>query len=116
MTTLYIAGPMTGCEDMNWDMFAECEKAIKEKGYEAVNPHKINFKDKEDMANQHRFYTPEYYLRRDIRFLIDCDGLILLPGWFESDGTSSELFIARRLKMPVYFYDHETMTFYKEDK
>jgi len=116
MTTLYIAGPMSNQPDMNWDMFEEAEEAIKAKGYEAVNPHKINFKDKEHMANNHRFYTSAHYLQRDIRRLVDCDGIVMLPNHDESSGAGIELFIARRLEMPVYLYDHETQTFYKEDK
>jgi hypothetical protein len=114
MTTLYIAGPMTGQPDMNWDMFEECEEAIKAKGYKAVNPHRINFVDKESMINTHRFHTSAYYLKFDIGELIHCNGIVLLPNHEQSEGASTELFIARRLEMPVYHYDHDTQTFYKE--
>lgn len=44
----------------------------------------------------------EDYLRDDIGYLVDCQCLVLLPGWWHSKGARLERHIAKKLKMPIY--------------
>ena len=41
-------------------------------------------------------------MRRDIAALMDCDGIMMLPGWEKSRGALIEHWVALELKMPVY--------------
>lgn len=43
-------------------------------------------------------------MRRDIAALLDVDAIILLPGWRYSEGTKTELFVARALGLPIYVF------------
>lgn len=43
----------------------------------------------------------EYYMRLGIRMLLDCDEMVLLPGWEASRGAKLELRIAQHLGMRI---------------
>ena len=43
-------------------------------------------------------------MRADISALLECDTIVLLPGWPKSRGARLELTIAMELGMDVYFY------------
>jgi hypothetical protein len=61
-----------------------------------------------DMPSSKHDATPyETFIKSGIRLLLQCDGLILLPGWPQSKGARLELDIACDLKMPVYFYNSD---------
>ena len=47
----------------------------------------------------------EDYMRNDLKALLDCTHLALLPGWEKSKGAHLELHIAHRLAMGVFQYD-----------
>jgi hypothetical protein len=40
-------------------------------------------------------------MRADIKLLVDCDGIALLPGWEQSDGANVEHTLARGLGLRV---------------
>lgn len=87
---LYIAGPMTGYPDHNFPAFNAMAKNLRELGFEVVNPAELV----EDTTQPW-----EFYMRRDIPLLCQCDGIVLLPGWQHSRGAQLEQYIARALKM-----------------
>jgi len=84
---LYIAGPMTGHEDYNYEAFNDAEKLLKSVGYEVLNP-----------ARQG--YGKEYheYLELAIADVFACDGIALLPRWEDSPGAKAEVALADALK------------------
>ena len=90
---IYVSGPMTGLPKLNYPAFFDAETKLIEMGFKVSNPAQ---------------YPPvigaqwEDYLRRDIKDLMDCDGLALLPGWTDSRGACLERDIAERLFMPIY--------------
>lgn len=43
-------------------------------------------------------------LKQDFALIADCDGIVLLPGWEDSVGTSFELVVARAMEKKVYTY------------
>lgn len=87
---LYVSGPMTGYAECNYPAFNGAAEMLRVWGYEVVNP-------AEQGNNGH--YTD--ILREDIRVLLDCDGVALLPNWWESNGSRAEVHVAGLLKMPV---------------
>ena len=90
MKRIYVSGPMTGLPEFNFPAFHAATTALREKGFEAINPAEINTETGGDW---------HFYLRADIKALCDCDTLALLPGWQTSSGAHLELHIAHRLKM-----------------
>lgn len=90
MKVLYLAGPMTGKEQDNFPAFFEREEALTEIGYHVVNP-----------ATHGTGEAWDYYLRKDVKLLLECEGVAVLPGWQASKGASLEVHIAQTLGMPI---------------
>lgn len=109
----YLAGPMSGIENLNFPAFHAEAARLRALGYEVVNPAEINGGDGEIAACA--AMTPEQYqahwrncMRRDIAALLECDGVALLPGWHKSKGASLEVHIATQFDMPVQMAAHLT--------
>jgi hypothetical protein len=92
---VYISGPMTGLPDLNKSAFAEAEKIVNDLGFIAVNPHNLPLPKKDE-------YTWEDYMRNDIKYLMDCDIIVVLPGWEKSRGANIEVELCYSLKIPYY--------------
>lgn len=88
----YISGPMTGLPDFNRVAFLAAEKALRDLGHEPVNPVYNGVPDK---APWHE------HMRADIKMLMDCDVIVMLPGWMDSKGAKLEQCIAHWLGMRV---------------
>lgn len=89
---IYISGPMTGHPDLNFPAFHEAAASWRAGGHEVVSPAELEGPDDEAWA---------YYLRRDLKVLVDCDAIVLLAGWETSKGAALELHVARALGMEV---------------
>lgn len=97
----YIAGPMTGYKDLNFEEFDNMEKFLTADGFEVVNPASIGRK----MLKENSNYQYEEYLRADLKKLIECDILFILKGWRKSKGAKLEHAIAKALKMTICYQD-----------
>lgn len=87
MTTLYIAGPMSGLPDNNYAAFREAEEKLRGVGYEVLNP----------VINPGPSYQD--FMRQGFRQLLDAEGVALLDGWERSPGAVQERTIALWLKI-----------------
>lgn len=77
-------------------MFSEAEEFINATGeYEAVNP--LDF----DEAPDNEW---EYYMRKDIKLLCDCEYIYFLPNWNTSRGANLEQLIARQLNIKTLIF------------
>lgn len=92
MTRWYLSGGMSGYPDHNKPQFEIAAQMLRERGYEICNP--IEFDESPGLPWSD-------YLRKDIRALMGCGGVITLPGWHESRGASLEVHIAHALGMQV---------------
>jgi hypothetical protein len=92
MMRLYVSGPMTGKPDLNKPAFAEAAGALHAAGFDVVNP--AAWTGGPD-------YSWEDYMRVDLRLLLDCDGVAVLPGWLRSRGARLEVHVARNLGLPI---------------
>lgn len=90
---VYLCGPMTGLADLNKPAFAEAAAAWREKGHTVINPGEM---DGTDTAPR------EECLRVDLRMLLDCQAIVVLPRWAKAAGSMLEARIARELLMPVF--------------
>lgn len=88
----YLSGPMSGLPELNFPMFNGEAERLRAAGYRVVNPAEIN---PDPCA------TWESYMRADIKALMDCDGLLLLPGWQASRGVKVERGLAETLGFQI---------------
>lgn len=96
-TVLYIAGPMSGYPENNYPLFNSVESMLVGAGYDVVNPASFG---------THPGARVHYVdlIREDLRAMLDCHGVAVLDGWWESGGARNEVNVAGILKMPVRPY------------
>ncbi len=94
MKQIYLSGPMTGHPEHNYPAFHEAEKIVAERFPDATieNPAR-NFNGETGLPR-------DTYLREDLRNLAKCDGIVMLPGWYNSRGGRMEFLIACELDIP----------------
>lgn len=93
--TIYLSGPMTGMPDMNFPAFNDAAKLWREEGYRVINPAEVV---------PDTTLSWEQCMRHDIKALMECDMLVLLPGWESSKGAHLEVHIAHRVGMTILQY------------
>lgn len=91
---LYVAGPMTGLPDLNFPAFHAETARLRALGHQVVNPAEIN-------ADPTAAWLD--CMRADVKQLVDCDGIVMLPGWEASRGATIEYRLMTGLGMRVYF-------------
>lgn len=101
--TTYLAGPMTGLPEFNYPAFREVAAVLRARGVEVMSPTEVS--DDEPPADYSAEKPYGYYLRRSLRMLLDCDEVVLLPGWEQSRGARLEREIAEALGMPVTLWE-----------
>jgi len=89
---IYISGPMSGKPDRNFPAFRHEAARLRELGYMVVNPAEINV-GTTDRAE---------CMKADLKRLLECDAVQLLPGYAESAGAWCELMVARQIGLEVY--------------
>ena len=88
---------MTGIRQHNFPAFEAAAATLRAKGYNVISPNETESVD-------HDAPKPwTYYLQKDIKLMMGCDHLVLLPGWEDSRGASLEYYIAQKLGFTVYF-------------
>jgi hypothetical protein len=101
MKKIYLAGPMTGYDELNFPLFHAETARLRALGYEVVNPAEINpeVPDRPDVFWSEAQWMAYWVacMRADIKQLVDCDAVALLPGWQQSRGAKLEHMIATSL-------------------
>jgi hypothetical protein len=99
---IYIAGPMTGCEDHNYPAFFDAEEHLRVLGYsDIVNPARINPIN----LNGEQELTWEECMKRDIPELLRCNSIYVLIGWSCSRGAKLEMRLAGELEINPVAYE-----------
>lgn len=93
---VYVAGPMTGIPDFNFQAFNAEAAKLREVGFQVENPAEHGIWEGAEWQD---------YLRYDLTRLALCDQIHLLPGWSKSKGARLELHIAKALGMLVSYAD-----------
>lgn len=94
MKRIYIAGPCTGIEDLNYPAFNAAAARLRADGHEVVNP-------AENPEPPCRSWAG--YMRMSVAQVATCEAVAMLPGWESSKGASLERHIARALGMQVVY-------------
>lgn len=102
MTSLYVAGPMTGYPEWNFPAFAEAARDLRAHGFEVVSPHEIDLEGGFDPSGDGAGFDLRAALERDVEEVLKADGLALLEGWQESSGAVVEVLTAGSAGTPAH--------------
>lgn len=105
---LYVAGPMSGLPKLNHPMFDKVSAKLRAAGHTVdspaekdrewgLDPNATNFSD----LDAHRV------LRWDLQRILECDGIVLLPGWRASQGTRLEVIVAVSTGRKLFFWSEQ---------
>lgn len=113
----YIAGPISGLPEVPLDeklaRFHKAEAELLSLGYDVVNPLLVEMDTCPGDCNTEGHvgqegkptHSWECFMRHDLRALLDCDTIAILPGWKESRGARLEIDIATALHMTELLLD-----------
>lgn len=107
---LYISGPMGGIEGHNHAAFDDCKIALLDLGHEVVSPADLDRERDENIPTTPDAATRARLLKDDTRYILECDGIVLLDGWYDSKGANYELCLALSLGMRTYSWHNETLS------
>lgn len=110
MKRCYVAGPISGLPDVPLDVklarFARAEAELIERGFEVLNPLKVEMDQCDGHCNPDKHvgqdgkptHSWECFMRHDLRQLLTCTHIAVLPGWAESRGALIEARLATALR------------------
>lgn len=101
MTMLYVAGPMTGWANFNYEAFDAAARELQVRGFDTLNPTQIEALN--DTGQPQKW---DWYMRHALRLVLEADALALLPGWERSRGASLEVHVASSLGLPCEPVEH----------
>ena len=94
---IYISGGITGVENF-MEKFSKTEELLKEKGYEVINPARIN-------AELPKSTTYEEYMRMSFLLLDMADAIYMMNGWEKSKGARMEFWKSYQTEKRIIFSD-----------
>jgi hypothetical protein len=95
--TVYLSGPIFGCDQNNFKNFQEAEEKLNALDIKCVNPHSFLERLVANTAD-------DAEIMRARIILMMCDDItevITLPGWETAPDASKEVQVARIMNMPV---------------
>ena len=96
MKNMYLSGPMDGIENYNHDLFNRIAQEFRAVGFMVCSPSEFFDGDKTKQRKE--------YMREAIKYLLEADTIVLLPGWEESKGARLEATIATELDLTIMEY------------
>ena len=100
---IYLSGPITGLDTEEYiNLFTTWDLRMLQLGYRTVNPVEL---DQELEWQLDRKPTREEYLRNDLKELLNCDEILMLPGWSNSKGAQLERRVALACGIPVSYWE-----------
>jgi len=122
---IYVAGPMRGYDNWNYDAFNKHSEALRSKGWTVVNPAELdsNCAKEEKIgpwptdgvleSDPHSFnpgvnYHHQEFLRevllRDLTYIArECSAIYMLEGWENSKGAKAEWALAKALSLEIFY-------------
>ena len=101
---MFLSGPMTGIEDYNFPLFDRVAKELEDKGVEVVNPARICRKFKRESVLSSKEVFNKMIDEQQVAEM-ECNAILLLPGWENSKGVRLELKTALNLGLEIYLYE-----------
>jgi len=104
----YLAGPMTGYRGFNFPAFYTAEKALRDTGWEVLNPARMDQEAGFDPAKwDGNPVALRETVRRDVLAILslrveDGDAIVMMPHWQWSLGARCEWALAKWLGLDIY--------------
>jgi hypothetical protein len=108
MKIIYIAGPMRGYDNYNFDAFDSTEKRLKDEGYIVISPVVMD-----RLYEGWGKYPPDDFvpdeafvkrcMKRDLDAIYDVDAIYMLKGWENSEGATAEYSLAKCLGKRILY-------------
>jgi hypothetical protein len=101
----YLAGPMRGHKEYNFPRFTAACVRLRRAGLNIISPHEMDldagFNPKTNLADLDAAAL-RTMLERDMVAVLHSEGIIVLPGWYDSRGARAEVSLAFAANIPVY--------------
>lgn len=107
---IYLAGPMTGLPRFNFDAFDHAAAVLRRLGHEVISPADM---DREAGVNPDKPETGAALdfaevMRKDLHCILDCDAVVMLPNWEQSNGARLERTVAESTGKAVFIFVGES--------
>lgn len=106
MTKIYLSGPMTNRQNYR-EEFSAWEMVMHEWGYEVFNPvYLSDYLIAKNGLTSETAWDKKYrnlFLKEDVRSMLECDEVLMLPDWKNSKGAKLEHKVAKMLGMPINY-------------
>jgi len=107
---VYIAGPMTGLKDLNFDAFDEKAHQLKEQGYEVINPAQLSRNLAEAIGIPLCELVDRECAQADLNAIIArATHMYMLNGWQYSKGAKAEHAVAEWLGITIMYQSKEDL-------
>jgi hypothetical protein len=110
VTSVYLAGPMSGYDEYNFPAFEAAALDLRERGFEVYSPAEMDEAEGivPPKGKTKIDYSPQWYhfLQRDIHLITSgkVQGGVFLPGWHGSRGARLEYDVMERLGLATLSY------------
>lgn len=102
---VYLAGPMRGYLNFNFEAFHAATKDLRERGYAVFSPAEHDESEGFDPSlNSLEGFSLTDAMQWDLERVLEVDAVVVLPGWQASTGTGIEVMVARAVGTPVLDY------------
>lgn len=95
---VYVSGPMTGVEELNFPAFRATTATLRAAGFEVVCPSELSL-----TVPDGSLWAA--YMRVDLQALLGCDAVVILDHAIRSRGARLECHVALELGLPLYTLD-----------
>jgi hypothetical protein len=106
---VYIGGPMTGYPHFNFPAFDAKRDELRAAGHLPISPADLDRAIGFDPADAHAVQNipidrefMKFAVQRDVDALLQCDAIVLLPGWEKSRGARGERTIAEWIGLKIF--------------
>jgi hypothetical protein len=90
---IYVSGPMSGIEQLNFPLFTRTAVHLRNIGWEVINPAEINAGKNADWLD---------CMAADLAAMKGCTAICMLPGWEQSFGARIEHLVAQKLGLDIF--------------
>lgn len=105
----YISGPIAFMPNKNKEAFDQAAKELMNLNVQYINPLDLDELDPLPQTDNNHDLNYLNLLRRDITYLMSCDGVVVLPGWEASRGATLEVLLAIKLDMPIFKLNNKVL-------
>lgn len=101
--TIYIAGPMRGIENNNFDVFDTAKERLEAQGFNVISPTDLNRLLGFDSTREPTREELRSFIVQDLLVLFSCDSIYMLTDWQNSKGATLEHALALFLDLEIIY-------------